>query len=103
MTRKNTVTDNLVKIELDMDKTSRKAFAQFHDKICFIYEHNSCRKMRREIWLPFRIKIKLVFILIISLFVKIASYNLYFVFPDHIRTVGATLIKSKQLSKTHFS
>ena len=30
--RKNKVTDNLVKIELDMDEGSMKAFAQCHDK-----------------------------------------------------------------------
>ena len=30
--RKNKVTDNLVKIELDMDQGSMKAFAQIHDK-----------------------------------------------------------------------
>ena len=30
--RKNKVNDNLVKMELDMDQGSMKAFAQFHDK-----------------------------------------------------------------------
>ena len=34
VSRKNKVTDNLVKIELpvDMDQASMKAFTQFHDK-----------------------------------------------------------------------
>ena len=32
VTRKNKVTDNLVKIELDIDHASMKAFAQVHDK-----------------------------------------------------------------------
>ena len=30
--RKNKVTDNLVKIELDMDQAFMKAYAQIHDK-----------------------------------------------------------------------
>ena len=30
--RKNKVTGNLVKMELDMDQASTKAFKQFHDK-----------------------------------------------------------------------
>ena len=30
--RKNKVNDNLVKMELDMDQASMKAFAQFYDK-----------------------------------------------------------------------
>ena len=32
VSRKNKVTDNLFKIELDMDQASMKAFTQFHDK-----------------------------------------------------------------------
>ena len=32
VSRKNKVTDNLVKIELDIDQASMKAFTQFHDK-----------------------------------------------------------------------
>ena len=32
LSRKNKVTNNLVKVELDMDQVSMKAFTQFHDK-----------------------------------------------------------------------
>ena len=41
--RKNKVTDNLDKMELDIDQASMKAFAQFLDKK-LNSEHNLCKK-----------------------------------------------------------
>ena len=45
--RKNKVTDNLVKIELDMDQGSMEAIARLYDKNLII-EHNLLEKIRLQ-------------------------------------------------------
>ena len=49
--RKNKANDNLVKIELDMDQGSMKAFEQIHDKI-FNYECDLWEKFGRQNMFP---------------------------------------------------